>query len=91
VLRLTISETGTVSERSHRDGEPAFDAPPWLPQAIRLHAGGVDGKPAAIRILYRYEFTLKVEKPKVAVFSGVVRDRTTRCPCQACSCDSTAD
>jgi outer membrane receptor protein involved in Fe transport len=40
----------------------------------------IDGKPSPIRILYRYEFTLKAEVPKTAIFEGVVKDRASQKP-----------
>ena len=40
----------------------------------------IDGKPSPIRILYRYEFVLRVEQPTTAVFTGTIRDRKTKGP-----------
>jgi TonB family protein len=82
VLRLTLDASGNVQDASVVESAgPAFDAA--AESAARrfvFEPAEVDGKPSPIRILYRYEFTLKAEAPKAAVFEGVVRDRATQQP-----------
>jgi TonB family protein len=82
VLRIGISVAGTVDQVAVvESGGAAFDAAAM--QAVRqfvFEPAEVDGKPAAIRILYRYEFVLRAEAPTTAPFDGHVRDRRTRKP-----------
>lgn len=77
VLRVTIDPTGNVQDASVAESAGAeLDAA--AVSAVRrfvFEPAEVDGKPSAIRILYRYEFTLKAEEPTTAVFEGVVKDR----------------
>jgi len=82
VLRLTISEKGAVSaaEIATSAGQ-AFDAAAKTAALqFTFDPAEVDGHPSPIRILYRYDFTLKPEKPTTAVFAGAVRDRVTYRP-----------
>ena len=82
VARVTIDVSGNVQEASVVESAgPAFDAAALA--AIRqfvFEPAQIDGKPSPIRILYRYEFTLRVEAPKTATFEGVVRDRSSQKP-----------
>lgn len=82
VLRVTIDPAGKVHDTSVTESAGAdFDAA--AVSAVRrfvFEPAEIDGRPAAIRILYRYEFTLKPEEPKTAVFEGVVKDRAGQRP-----------
>jgi TonB family protein len=82
VLQIGISAAGTVDQVAVvQSGGAAFDAA--ATQAVRqfvFEPAEVDGKPAAIRILYRYEFVLRPEAPATAPFDGHVRDRRTKKP-----------
>ncbi len=64
VLRVTIDVTGNVQDASIAE------------------SAGADFDAAALAAvkLYRYEFTLRAEAPKTAVFEGVVRDRVSQKP-----------
>jgi TonB family protein len=84
-LRLTLNEKGAVTAADVTGpASPAFDA---AAQAAALQftfePAEIDGKPAAIRILFKYEFTLKAAAPTPAIFAGKVRDRATRKPVPA--------
>lgn len=80
VLRLTISASGTVDDAAVTESAGgAFDAAA-IAAARRFvfEPAEIDGKPSPIKILYKYEFTLKAETPTTAVFDGVVRDRASQ-------------
>src|SRR5690349_13346719 len=83
-LQLTIDETGHVTDATVIEGaSEAFDAAAVLAaRAFEFSPAEVDGVPAAIRILYRYEFSLQEEAPPPALASlgGVVRERGTGTP-----------
>ena len=53
------------------------------PERFANHFAGRDGKPAPIRILYRYSFVLKAELPTKGSFEGVVRGRKDKKPLAA--------
>ena len=82
VLQLGIGPSGTVDQVAVVESAgPAFDAA--AEQAARQFAfepAEIDGKPASIRLLYRYEFVLRAEAPTTAIFAGQVRDRGTKQP-----------
>ncbi len=82
VLRLTISATGTVDAAEVTEtGGADFDAA--AVEAARrfvFEPAEVDGRPSAIRLLYRYVFTVREEAPTTARFEGVVRTRNGRRP-----------
>jgi TonB family protein len=82
VLQIGISAAGTVDQAAIvESGGTAFDAAAM--QAVKqfvFEPAELDGKPAAIRILYRYEFVLRAEAPTTAPFDGHVRDRRTKKP-----------
>jgi TonB family protein len=82
VLEVGITADGTVDRVAVvQSMGPAFDAA--AAQAVKeltFEPAEVDGKPAAIRILYRYDFVLRAESPTTAIFSGQVRDRRTKKP-----------
>jgi TonB family protein len=77
VLQITISATGTVEEATVTESAgPAFDqAALAAVQRFAFTPAEIDGKPGPIRILYKYDFVLKVEAPTTAIFVGIVRDR----------------
>jgi TonB family protein len=80
VLELAIDASGSVLQaRVTASAGTAFDAA--AEQAARqflFEPAEVDGKPAAIRILYRYEFVLRAEAPTTAELTGQVRDARTK-------------
>lgn len=82
VARVTLDVAGNVQDAAIAESAgAAFDAAALA--AIRqfvFEPAEIDGKPSPIRILYRYEFTLRAEAPKTAVFEGVVRDRSSQKP-----------
>ena len=82
VLQVAISAAGTVDAALVTEsGGAAFDAA--AVEAVRRFVftpAEMDGKPAPVKILYRYTFTLKAEAPTTAVFEGVVRASKTRRP-----------
>jgi TonB family protein len=81
-LQVAISAKGTVDEVAVTEsGGAAFDAA--AVQAVKqfvFSPAEIDDKPAPVKILYRYTFTIKVEAPVTAVFDGVVRARTSQRP-----------
>jgi TonB family protein len=82
VLELTIDAVGSVQQaRVTGSAGVAFDAAAL--QATRQFAfapAEIDGKPAAIRILYRYEFVLRAEALTTAELTGQIRDARTKRP-----------
>jgi TonB family protein len=82
VLQITISATGAVDEVSVSESAgPAFDeAALAAARQFVFRPAEIDGLPAPIRILYRYEFVLRVAAPTSAVFVGSVRNRDTHAP-----------
>ena len=82
VLEIGITASGAVDRAVVvQSMGPAFDAA--AEQAARQFAfepAEIDFKPAAIRILYRYEFVLRTEAPTTAILTGQVRDRLTKKP-----------
>jgi TonB family protein len=77
VLQIGISATGTVdSVAVLQSAGAAFDEAAVI--AVRqfsFEPAEIDGKPAPIRIQYRYEFVLKEEAPTVGILEGTVRVR----------------
>ena len=82
VLKLSISATGTIDSATIAEsGGPSFDAAAVAAaQRFVFEPAEIDGKSAPIKILYRYEFTLKAEVPTTGVFDGVVRSRKAKKP-----------
>ncbi len=82
VLELGINAAGTVDQAAvTQSAGPAFDAAALRAvQQFVFEPAEIDGKPAAIRILYQYEFVLRAEVPTTATFTGQVRDRRTKKP-----------
>jgi TonB family protein len=86
-IEITIAEDGAVTDASivESAGE-AFDAAALdAVRRFRFRPAEIDGAPAAIRIHYRYEFTIEeeIETPTVATLVGIVRDRRTRAPIES--------
>ncbi|MCU0655715.1 MAG: TonB-dependent receptor [Polyangiaceae bacterium] len=82
LLRIAISATGTVDAVDVvESGGAAFDAAALAAaRQFLFEPAELDGKPAPVRIAYRYEFLYRVEEKKIASFSGLVRARGTRAP-----------
>lgn len=82
VLRLTLSAEGRVTEAEVTEsGGADFDAA--AVEAARrfvFEPAEVDGRPAPLRIAYRYAFVQRREAPTTARFEGVVRERRRRAP-----------
>jgi TonB family protein len=82
LLRIAISATGTVDAvEIAESASPAFDAA--AAEAARkflFEPAEIDGKPAPVKITYRYEFVYRVEERKIASFAGIVRARGTKKP-----------
>jgi len=80
VLELALDAAGAVgSARVVQSAGAAFDAA--AAQAARqfvFEPAEIDGKPAPIRLLYRYEFVLRTEAPTTAELTGQVRTRGRR-------------
>jgi TonB family protein len=82
VLQIAINASGGVDQVAvAQSGGPAFDAAAEAAaRQFVFEPAEVDGKAAAIRILYKYEFVLRREAPTTATFTGQVRDRRTKKP-----------
>ena len=82
VLELGITASGTVSDAAVKESAgAAFDqAALEAARQFVFEPAEIDGKPGPIRLLYRYEFVLKVEAPTTAILAGQVRDRRTKRP-----------
>ncbi len=82
VLSILIDVDGKVGDVTVVESGGALFDEPALAAAHRFEfsPAEVDGKPAAIRILYRYVFTVRQEPvaPTTGVLSGTVRDRDTK-------------
>jgi TonB family protein len=80
VLELGISPSGAVDRVAvAQSAGAAFDeAAVNAARGFLFEPAEVDGKPAAIRLLYRYEFVLREEAPTTAVLAGQVRDQRTK-------------
>jgi TonB family protein len=82
VLEVAISATGTVEKATvAQSAGAAFDeAALGAVRQFVFEPAEVDGKPAALRILYRYEFVLRPEAPTTAILLGQVREQSTKKP-----------
>lgn len=82
VLAVTLATDGTVEDATVQEsGGEAFDAAALA--AVRRFVftpAEVDGVPARIQILYRYDFVVRAEAPTTAAFAGVVMDRDAHQP-----------
>lgn len=77
VLQIGIGATGSVSDVAVLESAgPAFDAAAVdAAKRFVFEPAEVNGKPAPIRINYRYQFVLKQELPTTAILTGIVRSR----------------
>ncbi len=82
VLALGISATGSVDQVAVTESQgAAFDeAAKAAARQFVFEPAEIDGAPAAIRILYRYEFVLRPKAPTSAVLAGQVVDARTKRP-----------
>lgn len=82
VLQLRVNEQGRVDEaRVTESAGAAFDrAAIEAARQFVFSPAEIDGRPAAVRLAYRYQFTIRVEAPTTAEFVGVVRSRNARAP-----------
>lgn len=82
VLAITIRADGTVEDAVVTEtATPAFDAAAIeAAKQFIFSPAEIDGKPARIRILYRYDFVERAAVPTTAIFSGVVKDRFAHVP-----------
>jgi TonB family protein len=83
VLQIALDAQGRVTDAAvQKSGGADFDAAAL--QAVRgfvFSPAEIDGKPAPVKITYRYDFVLKTApKQPVVNFEGVVRDRFTKKP-----------
>jgi TonB family protein len=77
VMQIAISAEGKVDQVAIVESAgAAFDAAAMAAaQQFVFEPAEIDDRPAAVKIVYRYEFALKVEKPTTAFFKGTVRAR----------------
>jgi TonB family protein len=82
VLELAIDAGGSVQQaRVTESAGRAFDsAAEEAARRFVFEPAEIDGKPAAIRILYHYEFVLRAEAPTTGELAGQVRDARTKKP-----------
>jgi TonB family protein len=82
LLQLAIGADGAVTEvQVVESAGAAFDAAAAeAARQFRFDPAEIDGKPAPVKLVYRYEFVLKVEKRTTAIFRGTVRDRRDKKP-----------
>jgi TonB family protein len=85
VLELAIDQSGSVTQaRVTASAGSAFDAAAVdAARRFVFEPAEIDGKPAPIKILYRYEFVLRAEAPTTAELTGQVRDARTKKPLAA--------
>jgi TonB family protein len=76
VVQIAISATGTVDAvKVVESAGPAFDqAAVAAIQQFSFEPAEIDGRPAPIRIKFRYDFVIKEEAPTTAQFAGVVQN-----------------
>lgn len=82
VLRIGIGADGNVTDVVVLESAgTAFDAAAVAAaERFVFEPAEVDGKPAPIRINYRYQFVLKAAVPTTGILTGVVRSRPGREP-----------
>lgn len=82
VLRLGVGAAGDVDRvEVVESAGAAFDAAAQTAaRRFLFEPAEVDGKPAAVSLLYRYDFVLQREAPTTARFVGQIRDRRTKSP-----------
>jgi TonB family protein len=81
-LTILIDAAGKVAESQvSESGGAAFDeAALAAVRAFEFSPAEIDGKPAAIRIVYRYVFTVREEQvvPTTSVLTGTIRDAESK-------------
>ncbi len=83
VLQIAITDKGNVEDVAViTSAGPAFDkAAEEAVMKFKFDPAEVDGKPAPVKITYRYDFTFKEEpKQPVVNYDGVVMNRFTKKP-----------
>jgi TonB family protein len=85
LLSIEIDDAGKVGEvEVVQTGGPDFDAAALAAvKQFEFEPAEIDNKPAPVKITYRYDFTVKVEKVSVGPqvnFDGVVLDRFKKTP-----------
>ena len=82
VVQIAISASGSVDHVVVKESAgAAFDSAAVAAiKQFHFEPAEIDRKPAPIRILYRYEFVVRQEKPRFSILSGVVRDRKKKQP-----------
>ncbi|MGZ3419444.1 MAG: TonB-dependent receptor domain-containing protein [Polyangiales bacterium] len=84
VMEIAISDKGIVQDVVIvKSAGPAFDAAAMkAARQFVFSPAEIDGKPAPVKITYKYQFVVKIEKVKISVvnFAGVVRDTSTKKP-----------
>jgi TonB family protein len=82
VLQIAISAQGTIDDAVVVESAgAAFDTAALAAvKQFVFDPAEIDDKPAPVKILYKYSFTLKPEVPTTAVFDGVVRTRKDKKP-----------
>ncbi len=82
VLQVAISAEGRVDVVTVLESAgPVFDeAARAAVQQFEFSPAEIDGKPAAVRITYRYDFTPRVEAPTTGNLRGVVLDKNSGDP-----------
>jgi TonB family protein len=82
VVRVLIDTSGEVREvvPAEGAGEPFLGVALDAARALRFRPAEIDGKPAPVRILYRFAFRRPVRVVEVATLAGTVRDRATKKP-----------
>lgn len=80
VLRLAIDASGAVTavdiDASGAGGAAFDEAAREAARRFVFEPAEIDGRPAPIRILYRYQFTERFERRQNPTLRGVVRDAT---------------
>lgn len=82
VLQIAIGADGAVEQATVTESAGrAFDeAALNAVKRFIFEPAEIDGKPAPVKLVYRYEFVLKAELPTTARFVGTVRARGDRAP-----------
>lgn len=77
VVRISINAEGGVDDVAVvESGGAAFDtAALQAVKKFKFEPAEIDGKPAGVRILYKYEFTLREEKPTKGTLVGKIVSR----------------
>lgn len=83
-LEIAISDKGLVENVTvvQSAGKAFDDAAAAAARKFVFSPAEIDGKPAPVKITYRYQFVIKIEKVKISVenFAGVVRDAGSKAP-----------